>query len=92
MIDLLGKIVDEDKYFEELKTIQSRETIKSAFRKMHGFKSGSYCKNCAHFIEGHYHNRNYFKCQKMGLSHSEATDIRKSDVACSLYEESEGTE
>lgn len=89
MKDLLGYEVDDSKYFEDNKPLKIKETIKSEFRRMHGYKTGCFCKDCKSFIEGHYHNRKYLKCVKMGLSHSEATDIRKSDIACNLYE-SEG--
>ena len=89
MINLLGVEVDDEKYFEEVKSEKSTATIKSEFRRMHGYRKGLCCKDCAHFLEGSYHNRKYFKCVKMGLSHSEATDIRKSDIACNLYDESE---
>jgi len=88
--DLTGEEVDENKYFLNVDLPSKRPTIKSEFRRMHGFKNGLHCKNCNHFLEGHYRGKVFFKCQKMGLSHSVATDIRKSDIACSLYDEREG--
>lgn len=90
MKNLLGLDVDDNKYFENSAPLSKRPTIKSEFRRMHGFRKGLSCKDCKYFLEGNYHNRKYFKCQKMGVSHSEATDIRKSDTGCTLYEESEG--
>ena len=90
MKDLFGNDVGESKYFENADTPSKKPTIKSEFRRMHGFRKGLLCRNCKYFLEGSYHKRKYFKCMKMGLSHSEATDIRKSDAGCTLYEESEG--
>lgn len=89
MKNLLGIDVDESKYFEIVKPVKTRETIKSEFRRMHGHKKGCYCKDCNHFLEGRWKGKKYFKCVKMGLSHSDATDIRKSDVACNLYDQSD---
>ena len=34
------------------------------------------CKSCAHCLKMEYHNKNYYKCELMGVSHSEASDIR----------------
>ncbi len=90
MKELLGVEVDENKYFEDLKSEKARATIKSEFRRMHGYKTGCFCKNCKSYLEFRYHNKRYRKCRLIGLSHSEATDIRKSDMACNLYKESEG--
>lgn len=42
------------------------------------------CGECPHLLEGEYHGRKYFKCTVYGLSHSEATDWRKSYLACGL--------
>ena len=53
------------------------KTYKQKFRNEHGFKNGYFCKNCKYFVE----------CEKLGITCSSATDIRKSDVACNLYEE-----
>lgn len=64
-----------------------RTTMKNAFRTCYGYKAGSYCKNCKKFVEIHYHNKRYFKCLKLGITASSASDIRKHDIACNLYEE-----
>lgn len=34
------------------------------------------CKYCAHRITINHHNKRYFKCALIGVSQSEATDIR----------------
>jgi hypothetical protein len=38
------------------------------------------CGNCKHSIHYEYHDKWYWKCSLMGVSHSTATDIRKSYV------------
>ena len=43
------------------------------------------CKGCCHLIGGKYHDRQYYKCELYGLSHSEATDWRLSYQACGMY-------
>ena len=65
----------------------SRTTMKNAFRTCYGYKEGSYCKNCKHFVEQRYNRKRYFKCDELGITASSATDIRKNDVACNLYME-----
>lgn len=87
-IDIFGNEIDVDIIFENEKKLLhgGRITKKSAFRYINGFKKGNYCKNCIHFVETQY-NRKYFKCEKLGLTSSSATDIRKNDIACNLYQE-----
>jgi hypothetical protein len=82
-IDLWGNEVE----LENVKIKSKRPTIKSKFRESHGVIKNRYCKNCKHFIQYDYGRRRYFKCEMMGISSSSATDIRKSDKACRLYEE-----
>ena len=43
-------------------------------------KDGRMCKNCAYLINDGYHNKRYYKCQLLGYSRGEATDIRLSYV------------
>lgn len=40
----------------------------------------SNCKNCNHCRRMEYHNKNYYKCILMGISHSTATDIKLKNV------------
>jgi hypothetical protein len=83
--DIFGKSIDiEDIQFTERK---GRIPIQEQFRKCYGYKKGFYCKNCVHFGQMRY-NRTYYKCEKIGISSSKATDIRVHDIACNLYEES----
>ena len=57
---------------------------------MHSFygrdPQGRKCFDCQHLIYGKYHDRNYYKCTVYGVSHSEATDWRKSYGACRLID------
>ena len=65
---------------------QIKQTMKSAFRELYGYKEGYKCKQCEHFVKGWYHTKNLIKCEKLGLTHSKATDIREKDTACNLFE------
>lgn len=38
------------------------------------------CKTCSHCMKLSYHGRNYYKCELIGDSRSEATDIRLKDT------------
>lgn len=53
-----------------------------AMHKRYGIGEG-FCKDCPHFVE-HLWDKKYFKCSVYGSSHSEATDWRKSYIACGL--------
>lgn len=84
-LDLFGNSIALSEMSEE-KDLKhgGRITKKSLFRSIHGYKKGFYCKNCIYFKEMRY-NRKYFKCEKLGITSSQATDIRKNDIACNLY-------
>jgi len=45
------------------------------------------CGTCTHAHQYQHHNRTYWKCDlhRLGQSHSAASDIRSSWVACSLH-------
>lgn len=49
------------------------------------------CKNCEHCIRISYHGKNYYKCELIGMSHSEATDIRLS-YTCNQFKHHENTD
>lgn len=83
-LDIFGNEVDVIECYSL--SPRSGKTIKSKFRYNYGYKKGFLCKNCKFFVECRY-NRKYFKCEKMEITSSSATDIRKSDIACNLYEE-----
>jgi len=48
-------------------------------------EAGYVCKNCRYLITVDYHDKRYFKCEWIGLSHSAATDIRLSGI-CPKFE------
>lgn len=68
------------------KNKKKRLTIKEKFRQIHGFKEGFKCANCIYFWCDSHNNKNYYKCKKIGISNSNATDIRLKDIACNLFE------
>jgi len=43
------------------------------------------CKNCKSHRVSRYHDKTYHKCERIGYSHSEATDIRLKNV-CDHWE------
>lgn len=63
-----------------------KKTIKEKFREQYGYLYGKICKDCKYHKRFDYHHKYYHKCEKIGISNSEATDIRLKDVACNLYE------
>jgi hypothetical protein len=83
--DIFGNLVEiED---EEEINQPKRITLKEKFRLEYGFLPDKKCKDCKYHQKFEYHYKNYHKCEKLGISNSEATDIRLKDTACTLYEE-----
>ena len=56
-----------------------------AMHKRFGTNYGLCCKGCSHLIGGMWHDRRYYKCEIYGLSHSKASDWRRSWMACGMY-------
>ena len=56
-----------------------------AMHKRFGTCGAFRCKDCDHLIGGKYHDRQLYKCELYGLTHSEATDWRLSYQACGMY-------
>lgn len=83
-IDIFGNEVDVETIIEKKRL--KRLTIKEKFRQIHGFKEGFKCANCIYLWCNFHNNKNYYKCKKIGISHSKATDIRLKDIACNLFE------
>jgi hypothetical protein len=79
-INLFGELQEMD-----IKKDNKRLTIKEKFRTNFGYDSSNKCKTCKFLYKGHYHNKTYYKCEKMGITHSTATDVRLKDDSCSLY-------
>lgn len=63
-----------------------RITLRTLFRNCYGYRQGLYCKNCKYFQVKTRKKEMYYKCTKMSVSANRETDIRKNDIACSLYE------
>ena len=82
-LDLFGGEIDVNKIDGEPRKV-GRRKIKDEFRFMYGFNKEHRCKECEYFVRATY-NRTYFKCEKMGISSSVATDIRANDYACKLF-------
>lgn len=74
-IDLFGNEID----VKDLEKVP--KSIKRAFRNVYGFNHDHICKDCK-FLVSKKRDRTYYKCSLMGISASEATDIRLKDVAC----------
>ena len=83
-LDIFGNAIPLNEIPESNNKHGGRITKKSLFRSINGYKKGFYCKNCKYFKELRY-NHKYFKCEKLGITSSTATDIRKNDIACNLY-------
>jgi hypothetical protein len=52
--------------------------------QLYGTNAGHICGECCNFFE-HRYDKKYFKCSVYGDSSSEATDWRKSYVACGHF-------
>ena len=57
-----------------------------AMHKLFGTCGVFRCKDCPHLIGGKYHDRQLYKCELYGLTHSAATDWRLSYQACGMYD------
>ena len=67
---------------------KGKQSIKQRFREMYGYDAEHICKNCKYCVYTE-RGRKYYKCRLMGVSASEATDIRLKDVACGMWERKE---
>lgn len=85
-LDIFGNEIDIKEINEQSKKQRlNRMSIKSLFRRMHGYDNNNNCKDCIYCVCYGGRNRNYYKCEKIGISNSEATDIRLKDYACDLF-------
>lgn len=84
-IDIFGNEVD---IIIEKKQ-KKRLTIKEKFRQINGFKKGYKCYNCIYLDCVCYNGKNYYKCKKIGITSSKATDVRLKDIACNLFKKKE---
>jgi len=56
-----------------------------SMHEMFGVRADRRCEDCDNLLQGDYHGRHYRKCTVYGVSHSEASDWRKSYIACGRY-------
>lgn len=53
--------------------------------RKHFGESDGRCKNCSHFKTYQVGNKTVFKCEVYGVTHSTASDWRKSYPACGMF-------
>lgn len=67
--------------------LKSSGTIKGRFRAINGFDEGHRCEFCRYLCLYRTDSHTYYKCNMMGISSNEETDISPNDPACKKYEE-----
>lgn len=77
--DIFGKSID-------INIIDKKTSYYRDFRLKHGFDDKARCKSCKYLIKKCYQNKIYYKCSKLGVTNSRATDIRLKHFSCDLYE------
>ena len=80
-MDIFGNLVP----VEHAVSRHPHETIKTRYRRMYGYDEAHRCGDCRHLVKKEA-NRTFYKCELIGISASEATDIRLKDVACKRWE------
>lgn len=80
-IDLFGGSIP---VVQVAKKSSGKLSIKERFRMHYGFNHDHTCKDCK-FLISKKRDRTYYKCSLMGITNSEATDIRLKDVACNAW-------
>ena len=80
-MDIFGNLVP----VEHAVSRHPHETIKTRYRRMYGYDEAHRCGDCRHLVKKET-NRTFYKCELIGISASEATDIRLKDVACKRWE------
>lgn len=65
-------------------------SIQGKFRAVYGFISEWRCKDCSKCVAVNVGRKRVYKCTEIGLSGSEATDIRLKNMACKLFAPKEG--
>ena len=76
MIDLFGNDIPDVEPSGTSQYIRFKQN--NAYRE--SVNNAECCKTCAWLIKSEYHDKNYYKCELMGVSSSEATDIRLKNV------------
>ena len=85
-INLFGEV---QKYYENaIFNPYQRLKQQMHYRKANVLKGEMYCKYCKHCLKMDYHNKIYYKCELIGVSNSEATDIRVKNT-CDMFNKKE---
>lgn len=88
-IDIFGKMVTVEKADPPQDREQRGRPKRATMNEMYGSLENEKCGNCAYLIRYGYRSAVYFKCEKWAVTHSTATDKRKKDIACKLFERKE---
>ena len=86
MMDVQIDIFGNETPVEDAYSQKQTETIKSRWRRMYGFDESHKCGDCRYSFRMTVNDKSFLKCNLMGVSASEATDIAKSDPACKRWE------
>ena len=90
MIQVQSNIFGEEIPIEEVDGLKfNRETIKGRFRRLYGYDENKRCGDCRYLCKTSTNSHTFYKCNLIGISASEATDIRLRDPACSRWESSD---
>jgi hypothetical protein len=66
-----------------------RRTIKDKYRDVYGYDYHHSCGECKYKVKMNARQRTVYKCLKIGITSSTATDIRLKDSSCKQFEEAE---
>ena len=78
-VNLFGELQDE-KYIKEFNGYFQNWKNKNNYKKSDDNRK---CKDCKYCAKNMYHNKSYYKCELMGISHSEASD--RANHVCNKY-------
>ena len=81
-LDIFGNEIPVEQIVER----NPQESIKSRWRRMNGYDEKHRCGDCKYLCKYTTNDSHYYKCNLIGISSSEATDIRLKDVACKRWE------
>lgn len=81
-LNLFGELQDEPKPKHRPGKFQSFKVL-NKYRPCEN--KAARCKNCKNSVYLNHHDKHYYKCELMGISMSEASDIRANHV-CELFQ------
>lgn len=82
-LDIFGNEIPVERIAEK----KPQETIKNRWRRMYGYDEAHRCGDCKYKCKYSSGDFSGYKCNLMGISASEATDIHLKDVACKRWED-----